>query len=51
MKWLNVAHFGHDGQHLINDFNRTSHHRIVKQIAFESVESWENVDTTCSIVG
>ena len=47
MIWLNVAHFSHDGPHGIDDFNRTNHHRIMKQIALESLESQENVDFTC----
>ena len=48
--WLNVAHFGHDGSHRIDDFDSTNHHRIIKQIAWESLEPQENVDTTCNIV-
>ena len=48
MVWLNVAHFGHDGSHRIDDFDSTNHHRIMKQIALESLESQENVGTTCN---
>ena len=36
MIWLNVAHFSHDSPHEIDDFNRTNHHRIMKQIALET---------------
>ena len=50
MIWLNVAHFGHDGSHRIDDFDSTNHHRIIKQIAWESLEPQENVGTTCNIV-
>ena len=51
MIWLIVAHFDHDGPHRIDDCNRTNHHRIMKQISLESLESQENVDTTCKIAG
>ena len=39
MIWLNVAHFSHDGPYKIDDFDRTNHHRRMKQIALESSES------------
>ena len=51
MIWLIVAYFGHDGPHCIDYFNRTNHHRIMKQISLESLEYQENVDTTCKIAG
>ena len=51
MIWLIGASFGHDHPYYINDNKRPIHHRKIKQIAQESLESWGNVKAIFMFVG
>ena len=51
MIWLNEGYFGHDVPYYIDDFKRTMHRRIMKQIVQESLKSQENTDAIFMIIG
>ena len=47
----NFTYFGHDGSYYFNDYRRTKHHPLIKQIVPESWDYQGKVDVTCRIVG
>ena len=51
MKWLIGGYFGHDHPYYINNYKISIHHRKIKQIAQESLESWANVNALFMFVG